>query len=556
MGRKTRDARRAGRIGLDRRTFVCGAAALGAAAALVPLAGCNSGSTDAGGAADADGGEAPAGTPDASATAPADTAAGTVVIGRRADSDNLDPVTCVGNTNIFIFNLILEGLVRSSDDGTEIEPCLAESWEVSDDGLVYTFHVMEGLTFSDGSDVTAEDWQWTFERAMETETSNWHVCVENIEGVECPDDTTVVVTMKQAAASTLANLSIFELGVQSKAYFDQVGAEEYQNGIIGTGPFMVQEWRRGEYLTLAANPHYRTEGVPLAPAVEFRVVADDNSRTIQLQGGDIDAATDLPFSTLSQLEGDANCQPHPDPSTTTRFLALNTANEYLANQQVREALFAATDARQVVDMCLYGYGTAIGSIFAPTSRFCDASLKPPSADVDKAKSLLDEAGYADGFDLGILIRGGDALEQQVATILQTQWKEIGVNLTIEETEATSYKERMYAMDFDVIIDLWTDDIDDPAPFMAFVFDFDSASGFDTNFRQPDDMVALNDAANVEPDEDARKELYAQMQQGFAEQCIWIPLFTVPYQNAVRNEVSGFVQTPLGNYRFDGLTKTV
>ena len=373
--------------------------------------------------------------------------------------------------------------------------------------------------------------------------------------MECPDDTTVVVVMKQAAASTLANLSIFELGVQSKAYFDQAGAEEYQNCIIGTGPFMVQEWRRGEYLTLAANPYYRTAGIPLASAVEFRVVSDDSARTIQLQGGDIDAATDLPFSTLSQLETDANCSPHPDPSTTTRFLAPNTANEYLANQQVREALFAATDAQQIVDMCLYGYGTAIGSIFAPTSRFCDTSLEPPSADVETARELLEEAGYADGFDLNILIRSGNELEQQVATILQSQWSEIGVNLTLEEAESTSYKERMYSMDFDLLIDYWTDDIDDPAPFMEFIFDFESANGFDANFKQPDDMVALNEAANAETDEEVRKELYIEMQQAFAEQCIWIPLFTVPYQNAVRNEVSGFVQTPLGNYRFEELTKT-
>ena len=538
---------------LNRRSFVCGAAALGGAALLAPLAGCGGNGGDA---ADETAGTEPGdATKDQGGDAGSETS-GTVVIGRRADSDNLDPVTCVGNTNIFVFNLILEGLVRSSNDGTEIEPCLATDWEISDDGITYTFNVADGLVFSDGSPVTAEDWQWTFERAIETETSNWHVCVENIDHVECPDDTTVIVTLKQPAAATLANLSIFELGVQSKAYFEEVGEQEYQNGIIGTGPFMVQEWRRGEYLTLAANPNYRIEGVPLAPAVEFRVVADDNSRTIQLQGGDIDAATDLAFSTLKQLETDENCQPHPDPSTITRFIAMNTANEYLANQQVREALFAATDAQEIVDMCLYGYGTAIGSIFAPTNRYCDTSLEPPAADVDAAKALLEEAGYPDGFSLNILIRGGDALEQQVATILQTQWQKVGVNLTIEETEATSYKERMYSMDFDTLIDLWTDDIDDPAPFMEFIFDFESASGFDTNYKQPDDMVALNEAANIETDEEARKEIYHEMQQAFAEQCIWIPLFTVPYQNAVRNEVSGFVQTPLGNYRFEELTKTV
>ena len=114
---------------------------------------------------------------------------------------------------------------------------------------------------------------------------------------------------------------------------------------------------------------------------------------------------------------------------------------------------------------------------------------------------------------------------------------------------------MYGMDFDTLIDYWSDDIQDPAPFMEFVFDFDQAAGFDTNFQQPDDMVALNDQANLETDVEKRKDLYRQIQEGFAEQAVWIPIMALPWQNAVRNDVSGFVQTPLGNYRFAQLTKT-
>ncbi len=143
-----------------------------------------------------------------SRSAMADEGASRIVIGRATDSDNLDPVTCVGNANIFVFNLIVEGLVKTSDDGSEILPCLATDWEVSEDGTTYTFHVQEGLLFADGSPVTAEDWQWTFDRAIETETSNWHMCVENIDHVECPDDTTVIVVTKEPAAATLANLCI------------------------------------------------------------------------------------------------------------------------------------------------------------------------------------------------------------------------------------------------------------------------------------------------------------------------------------------------------------
>ncbi len=537
---------------LDRRRFLTGAALLGASAFALPLAGCGADTVNEPASPEA------APTPAASSASDSSAASGAtelVTIGRPTDSDNLDPVTCVGNPNIFIFNLIVEGLVKTSDDGKSIEPCLATDWEVSDDGLTYTFHLLEGLTFSDGSSVTAQDWEWTFQRAMETEESNWHAAVENIDTVECPDDATVIVTTKQAAASTLACLCIFELGVQSKAYFDKVGADAYKSGIIGTGPFMLKEWKKGEYLTLEANPYYREEGLPLANAIEFKVVADDSARTIQLQGGDIDVAIDIPFSTLKQLESDANCAPHADASTITRFMALNTENEFLKDEKVRQALVKATDPQEIVDMVLYGYGQAIGSIFSPTSEYCDTSLKPNAPDVDAAKKLLEEAGKKDGFELKVLIHGGNEQEQQIATILGAQWAKIGVTLTQDEAEATSYKERMYSMDFDCLIDYWSDDIHDPTPFIQFVFDFDAASGFDTNFRQPDDVTALNEQADVEQDVEKRKVIYAQMQRAFAEQAIWIPLYAAPFQNAVRKEVSGFVQTPLGNYRFERLTKT-
>ena len=107
---------------------------------------------------------------------------------------------------------------------------------------------------------------------------------------------------------------------------------------------------------------------------------------------------------------------------------------------------------------------------------------------------------------------------------------------------------------DAIIDYWSDDIQDPSEFMQWIFDFDGASGFDTNFRQPDDMVALNDACNAETDDDKRIEMYHQMQQTFREQAVWIPLFTMPWPNATRADIVGFHQTPLGNFRFNELAR--
>ena len=517
-------------LNLNRRGFLRGAAALGALAAF--------------------GGRALNGI----GAAQADEVASRIVIGRAVDSDNLDPVTCIGNQNIFVFNLILEGLVKTSDDGEAIEPCLAESWEVSEDGTVYTFKVKPDLLFNDGTPVTAADWEFTFNRAIEAETSNWHMCVENIDHVECPDDTTVIVTTKVAAASTLANLCIFTLGVQSKAHYEQVGEDGYINSIIGTGPYMIKDWKKSEYLTLAANPNYREAGLPLTQEIEFKVVAEDTARQIQLQAGEIDIATDLPFSTLMQLASDSNVVVSPDPSTNVTFLSCNVANEFLSNETVRQALYQATDAQEFVDTLSYGYATAAGSVFAPTSEFCDHSIEPPVADVEAAKALLAEAGQPDGFKLRVLLRGGNATQEQIAMILMQQWGKIGVTLELDAREATSFSQARAERDFDILISGWSDDVQDPAEFMHFLFSFDVNYGCFTNFEQPADLVAINDAANVELDDEIRKELYAQIQQAFRKQAVNIPLFVTPWCNAYRTDITGWVQTPLGNYRFEHLAK--
>lgn len=535
---------------LNRRTFVKGAAAMGALAAMASLAGCNNSGDTEEPAEDAASTE-DEGTEDSGSTE----AASRIVLGRPTDSDNLDPVTCIGNQNIFMFNLIVEGLVKTHDTDTEIEPCLAESWDVSDDGLTYTFHVMEGLKFSDGSDVTAEDWQWTFDRAMAATDSNWYSCVENIESVECPDDTTVIITMKQAAASTLANLSIFEVAVQSKAHFDEVGEAEYVNaGPVGTGAYRLKEWRKGEYMIFEANPYYRVEGLPPTQEVEFRVVADDNSRVIQLQGGDIDIADTVPFSSMQQLEGDANCEPHPDPATMVYWISLNVQNEYLSNQAVREALFLATDAQEIVDTVSFGYAETAGSIMSATSIYCDTTLEPPVADVDAAKAKLEEAGYPDGFELRLLMRGGNATYESIGTVLAAQWAKIGVTVNIDSREATAYSAARKELDLDIVISGWSDDVPDPTSLMQFCFDYSVNGGYYSGFEQPEEMQELNNQATVELDVEKRKELYAEIQQTFREQAIYIPVMTVPWQNCLRKDVTGFVQTPMGNYRFENIAK--
>ena len=227
--------------------------------AAVAMAGCMAASLAAcGGSASSAATDASSAASTEAATSEATEATGTSANGFTVqlgpNPETLDPAL---NSSIDGANTIITTFepLLLIDENNDVVPGQADLPEVSEDGKVYTFHVQEGLLFSDGSPVTAEDWEWTFTRAIETEDSSWHMCVENLDHVECPDDTTVIVYTKEEAASTLANLCIFTLGVQSKAYFEKVGADEYHNGILGTGPYAVSEWKKGEYLTLEANPN-------------------------------------------------------------------------------------------------------------------------------------------------------------------------------------------------------------------------------------------------------------------------------------------------------------
>ena len=206
-----------------------------------------------------------------------------IIMARNEDSRNLDPVTQDGNVNIWMFNLVLEGLVKTNDEGTKIEPALAKSWDISKDGLTWTFHLLEGTKFSDGTPVKGEDWVWSLLRARDTEESTWKFALEAVADVTAPDDKTVVIKLKEPWAPILADLAMFNCTVQSKAFYNKVGAQVYTQKPLGTGPYMFAEWKKGEYMILKKNPHYRVAGLPKTETIRVNVVPDDNTRVMQLQ---------------------------------------------------------------------------------------------------------------------------------------------------------------------------------------------------------------------------------------------------------------------------------
>jgi len=476
-----------------------------------------------------------------------------IVVGRPNDSVNLDPVTQDGNVNIWMFNLVLEGLVKTSNDGTAIEPGLADSWDISEDGLTYTFHLKQGIKFSDGTPVTGEDWVWSFLRARDTEGSTWSFAIEGLENVTAPDDKTLILKFKERRANSFVNLAMFNLTVQKKAYYEKVGQEAYSLKPIGTGPYTIEEWKVGEYIQFKKNPHYHIEGLPKTEEIKFIVVSDDNTRTLQLEAGQIDIATYMPFNKMKQINDNPKLIAKGVPSTRTSYIILNNSLKPFDDPKVRIALDYATDKQVVIDFILYGYGE-IATSYAPKSGlFFNYDLKDRGYDVDKAKELLAEAGYPDGFETELMVAAGNANYEQEAVIIKEQWSKIGVTVNILTLEYGLSRVKYHDGDFEATFSGWTNDTADPSQQCGYVFYPEVTNCYHTGWKS-DRAISLAKQGEREIDITKREQIYLELQQIHHDELPMIPIFASPYPVAMSKNIEGFVQTPLGNYRFENLVK--
>ena len=476
-----------------------------------------------------------------------------LVIARPEDSDNLDPVTQDGNVNIWLFGLTMEGLVRASDDGKSIEPWLAESWDINPEGTQYTFHLKPGVKFANGTEVTTEDWIWSIERARDTESSAWAFAMEAIESVEAPDENTLVITLTEPWAPILADLAMFNASVQSKAYYEEVGEEAYTQAPMGTGPFYFAEWQKGEYVLLEKNTNYWNPDEPKLDSVKFTVVPDDNSRVMQLQAGQVDAITFVPWNRMEELDADPDIVAVGLPSNEVRNMIFNNTIEPLNDARVRRALAMATDLEELRDVALYGYGELATSFMSVNGMYWNENVDYPEYDPEGAKELLTEAGYGDGFEITLALDSGNTIHATMGTLLKEQWAEVGITLNLETLEKGTINERMNNLTLDLQIRPWTNDMADPSQQADYSCIYDNAMCLMSGW-QNEEVEAVVNEAKTELDPEKRQELYYEIQQMMADELPFFSMFYIPYPVAYRSNVENFIQTPLGAYRFQETTK--
>lgn len=476
-------------------------------------------------------------------------AGGTLKIGRDQDSTTFDPILISQNADLWVIINANGMLVRNNFDGTGVEPDLAESWTVSDDGLVYTFKLRPNLKFSDGSPIKVSDVKFSLERLRDTKEAVFGAMYAPMKSIEMPDDRTIVITLSKPTAPFITFIAMFAAAILPEDYVKN-RYDEFLERPVGAGQFKIVEWKRGEYVALEKNPYsWEAPAKPKLDRVEWIYIPNDNTRILKLQAGEIDAMIFVPFNRVAELQKDPNLQVYLDPSTREDQLLINHSRPPLDKKEVRKALCMAVDLDAIVKVATFGLGTPANSYIPKGSLFYNPDNPRCPYDPDKAKQMLTDAGVS-GLTLKLLISSGDVTAEQVAVLVQSQLAKVGVTANIVKQEVGQAWETEIAGDYDLSMNYWTNDIIDPDEKTSFSLygDPDNMS-YHTRYKNPE-VSRLIDEGRTEMDPAKRQAIYYKIQAIAKDDVNWIDLYYSPYRNASRKYVKGFVQNPLGKFMLE------
>ena len=285
-----------------------------------------------------------------------------------------------------------------------------------------------------------------------------------IDTMEDGGDNNLVITLKEPSPMFLSTLAMFSSGIMEKSYCEEVGEEGIAECPVGTGPFILSEWDKGEKMVFTANPYYWEEGCPKVDEVDIVVVADDTTRIMQLESGQIDMASDIPYSRIDELKAAGNLTVNLFDSTDVKFVIINCQNEYLKDKKVRQALELATDKDAINAAVYFGYGELAPTFLSPAAPHHNKNLTPVAHDAEAAKALLAEAGYpnGEGFPAFDYLTNDADYHKAVAEYLQSAWAELGLTMNVNIQEWKTVTADRRSGNFDVARNGWVYDWDDPS----------------------------------------------------------------------------------------------
>jgi len=450
-----------------------------------------------------------------------------ITLAMQLEPPHLDPTSAAaGAIDSVLYSNVFEGLTRFASDGSII-PGLAQSWVISDDGLTYTFKLAEGVTFHDGTTMDAEDVKFSLDRARAEDSANAQKALfASIADVEAVDASTVKITLSAPNGSLLFNLAWGDAVIVAPESIENI-----KQAPVGTGAFKFANWVQGDNITLEKNADYWGTPAKL-DKVTFKFISDPTAAFAAVMAEDVDVFAGYPApENVPQFEADPRFQVIVGNTEGETILSTNNKMPPFDNVKVREAMAHAIDRQAIIDGAMFGLGTPIGTHFAPHNPDYVDLTADSAYDPEKAKALLAEAGFAEGFTTTLKLpppsyarRGGE--------IIAAQLREVGIQTEITNLEWAQWLEEVFkGKDYGLTIVSHTEPMDIGIYARPdYYFQYDDA-----------DFQAMNTALEAEADPAKRSALLEQMQRKISGDYVNGYLFQLAIPTIAKAGVQGLCE---------------
>ena len=515
---------------ISRRNFVKAMATVSAGSAFA-LAGC--GSQRAGGSSKSADGDF------------------TITFAQASDPRGLDPAMVDDGESAMVMVQVYENLLQYEDDSCAVKPGLAESYEVSDDSLTYTFKIRTGVKYHDGTDFNAAAAKASIERQLEPQrtedmpyaafTFGSEADGNGIASIDAPDDTTLVIKLRAASTAFLANLAM----CMASPIVSPTAAEggKLNESPVGTGPYKFVSWTKNSDIKLERNEDYwDKDNAGKAKNIVFRIIAESASRVTALANGEADIISGIDEAVVSQVENNGD-KVYKIDGMNINYLAFNTQSETFKTADARKAFAKAVNVQELVDSLYNGYATYANSVMPLWMAPYDSDIQQTQYDPDAAKSELAALGITKVKCITYSVsrpyngKGGTALAESVQGYLS----KVGVDMTIDQFDWTSYKDAVQAGNYDVCFYGWNGDNGDPDNFMNLLSVDDTA--MNVARYSNDEYKALIAKGLSTPAGSERDDVYHQCEQIVAEDQVWLPISHSQNLLGHKANVEGYVYHP-------------
>ena len=471
----------------------------------------------------------------------------TLVIATGAEPKSLDAHGANDSDSTKAKHLIYDTLLKQ-DNEQNVIPGLVEEWEIVDD-ITINLKLREGVKFHNGNDFDAEDVMYTMKRAYDSSFGNWMVRAVDFDNSEIVDEYNIVLKLTEPTGAQLTQLAF--LYVVDKDTVEEMGEEAFGESPVGTGPFVYDNWHRGDRIEYLTNKDYWGT-VPEFSNLTLRFITEASSRTIEIESGGVDVALQVVASDIELLEENEEVKLVRSPGFGNNFVGFNCTTEPFDNPVLRQAISYAVDKEAIVKAVFGEMGAVADGPISPSIWGYNPELDSYSQDLEKAKELLAEAGYEDGLKIK-LTTSDSQIRVDIAEILQNQLGQIGIEVETEILENATYLDRIIDRDVQMYILGWTTNTGDADYGLYETFYTGMPSWSNTAGYSNPEVDKLLDIGRQSSDQEVRLEAYYEVQQLIVDDAPWIFLYNTEEVAAVRSNVEGLESPSSGRYEFNTIT---